>query len=468
MAAPNIETIVSLAKRRGFVFPASEIYGGLGSSWDYGSLGVELANNIKQSWWRWLVHERDDIEGLDSSIIQNRLVWKYSGHENTFSDPLVDCRKCKGRFRLDKLQDVACPNKSDSQPGQGPECDLTEAREFNLMFKTTVGAVSADDDPAALAYLRPETAQGIFVNFANVLNTSRRKLPFGIAQIGKAFRNEVTPGNFIFRTREFEQMEMEYFCREDEAAGFHQEFIDGFMEWFKSIGIKVENLKQYEQSKEELAHYAVRTVDILYRFFPERDDESKQFDELMGIANRTDFDLKTHSKKPEDAEGKRINPESTEDLSYFDPQTNERFYPHVIEPSCGVNRTILAVLMDAYTERVNDKGETRVILSLKPSLAPIKVAVLPLAKNKPEIVEKAKKLKKDLLPYMRTVYDDTGGIGKLYARQDEIGTPFCVTVDHETLEDNAVTVRDRDSWEQERVPIDSLREYLQTRLIERG
>ena len=468
MAAPNIETIVSLSKRRGFVFPASDIYGGLGSSWDYGSLGVELANNIKQSWWRWLVHERDDIEGLDSSIIQNRSVWKYSGHENTFSDPLVDCRKCKGRFRLDKLQDVTCPNHPGSQPGSGPECDLTEPREFNLMFKTTVGAVSADDDPSALAYLRPETAQGIFVNFANVLNTSRRKLPFGIAQIGKAFRNEVTPGNFIFRTREFEQMELEYFCREEEAAEFHQEFIDGFKEWFRSLGIKEENLKLYEQSKEELAHYAVRTVDILYRFFPERDDDSKQFDELMGIANRTDFDLKTHSKKPEDAEGKRINPDSTEDLSYFDPQTNERFYPHVIEPSCGVNRTILAVLMDAYTERVNDKGETRVILSLKPSLAPIKVAVLPLAKNKPEIVEKAKKLKKDLLPYMRTVYDDTGGIGKLYARQDEIGTPFCVTVDHESLEDNAVTVRDRDSWEQERVPIDSLREYLQTRLIERG
>jgi glycyl-tRNA synthetase len=468
MAAPNIETIVSLSKRRGFVFPASEIYGGLGSSWDYGSLGVELANNIKQSWWRWLVHERDDIEGLDSSIIQNRSVWKYSGHENTFSDPLVDCRKCKGRFRLDKLQDVICPNHPGSQPGNGPECDLTEPREFNLMFKTTVGAVSADDDPSALAYLRPETAQGIFINFANVLNTSRRKLPFGIAQIGKAFRNEVTPGNFIFRTREFEQMELEYFCREEEAAEFHQEFIDGFKEWFRSLGIKEENLKLYEQSKEELAHYAVRTVDILYRFFPERDDESKQFDELMGLANRTDFDLKTHSKKPEDAEGKRINSDSTEDLSYFDPQTNERFYPHVIEPSCGVNRTILAVLMDAYTERVNDKGETRVILSLKPSLAPIKVAVLPLAKNKPEIVEKAKKLKKDLLPYMRTVYDDTGGIGKLYARQDEIGTPFCVTVDHESLEDDAVTVRDRDSWEQERVPIDSLREYLQTRLIERG
>ncbi len=464
MSAPNIETIVSLSKRRGFVYPASDIYGGLGSSWDYGPLGVELANNIKQSWWRWLVHERDDIDGVDSSIIQNRLVWRYSGHENTFSDPLVDCRKCKGRFRLDKLQDVTCPEEQGCRPGEGKECDLTEAREFNLMFRTTVGAVSADDDPAALAYLRPETAQGIFINFANVLNTSRRKLPFGIAQIGKAFRNEVTPGNFIFRTREFEQMELEYFCRPEDAARIHQEFIDGFQQWFASIGLSADNLKLYEQGKDELAHYAERCVDILYRFFPERDDETKQFDELMGIANRTDFDLKTHSKKPENEEGKRINPDSTEDLSYFDPQTNERFYPFCIEPSCGVNRTLLAVLMDAYTERTNDKGETRVILQLKPELAPIKVAVLPLAKNKPEIVEKALALKKALLPSMRTVYDDTGGIGKLYARQDEIGTPFCVTVDHESLADDAVTVRNRDTWEQERVSVDQLKDYLRQRL----
>jgi glycyl-tRNA synthetase len=460
----NIETIVSLSKRRGFVFPASDIYGGLGSSWDYGSLGVELANNIKQSWWRWLVHERDDIEGLDSSIIQNRLTWKYSGHETTFSDPLVDCRTCKSRFREDKLQDVVCPKDSKSCAGSGKECDLTEARQFNLMFKTTVGATSADDDYLATAYLRPETAQGIFINFKNVLDTSRRKLPFGIAQIGKAFRNEVTPGNFIFRTREFEQMEMEYFCRPEDAPQIHQEFIDGFQTWFASLGIKPENLKLYEQNDKELAHYAVGTVDILYRFFPDREDDDAQFDELMGIANRTDFDLKTHSKKPEDAEGKRINQDSTEDLSYFDPTTNERFYPYVIEPAVGVNRTLLAVLMDAYSERTNDKGEVRVILKLKPELAPIKVAVLPLAKNKPEIVALAKQLKKDLLPTMRTVYDDTGGIGKLYARQDEIGTPFCVTVDHESLEDNAVTVRDRDTWEQERVKIADLKEYLQKRL----
>lgn len=464
MTAPNIETIVSLAKRRGFVFPASDIYGGLGSSWDYGSLGVELANNIKQSWWRWLVHERDDIEGLDSSIIQNRLVWKYSGHEATFSDPLVDCRACKGRFRLDKLQDVNCPKDNAHHAGSGKECDLTEPREFNLMFRTTVGAISSDEDESALAYLRPETAQGIFINFKHVLDTSRRKLPFGIAQIGKAFRNEVTPGNFIFRTREFEQMEMEYFCRPEDAPRIHQEFIDGFQKWFNSLGISSENLKLYEQTKEELAHYAERTVDILYRFFPERDDEEKQFDELMGIANRTDFDLKTHSKKPEDREGKRLNSDSTDDLSYFDPNTNERFYPYVIEPAVGVNRTLLAVLMDAYTEKMNEKGEVRVILKLKPELAPIKVAVLPLAKNKPEIVALAKQLKKDLLPTMRTVYDDTGGIGKLYARQDEIGTPFCVTVDHESLEDNAVTVRDRDTWEQERINISELKEYLLKRL----
>lgn len=462
MSAPNIETIVSLSKRRGFVYPASDIYGGLGSSWDYGPLGVELANNIKKSWWNWVVYERDDIEGVDSSIILNRNVWKYSGHETTFSDPLVDCRECKSRLRLDKLDvDPADGKAMCSNCGSK---NLTDSRAFNLMFRTTIGAVSADDDPTALAYLRPETAQGIFINFKNVLDTSRRKLPFGIAQIGKAFRNEVTPGNFIFRTREFEQMEIEYFCRPDDAPEVHQEWLDGFHEWIRSLGISDSNIKDYEQTKEELAHYSQRTVDILYRFFPEREDEAKQWDELMGIANRTDYDLRMHSKKPEDAEGKRINPDSTEDLSYFDPQTNERFYPYIIEPSTGVNRTLLAVLMDAYEERTNDKGEVRVILKLQPELAPIKVAVLPLAKNKPEIVEMARKIKKDLQPSMRSVYDDTGGIGKLYARQDEIGTPFCVTVDHESLEDNAVTVRNRDTWEQERIQADQLRAYLEGRL----
>ncbi len=461
MPSPNIETIVSLSKRRGFVFPASDIYGGLGSSWDYGQLGVELANNIKKSWWNWLVYERDDIEGIDSSIIQNRLVWQYSGHETTFSDPLVDCRDCNARLRQDKLEIDADGKHICSNCGKK---NLTDPKDFNLMFRTTVGAASADDDPMALAYLRPETAQGIFINFKNVLDTSRRKLPFGIAQIGKAFRNEVTPGNFIFRTREFEQMEMEYFCRAEDAPRLHQEWIDGFQKWLGTLGIMSENLSLYEQQPHELAHYAERTVDIMYRFFPEREDEEKQWDELMGIANRKDFDLKAHSKKPEDAEGKRINPDSTEDLSYFDPATNERFYPYVIEPAIGVNRTLLAVMMDAYTEKINDKGEVRVILKLKPELAPIKVAVLPLAKNKPELVEMARNIKRDLQPSMRSVYDDTGGIGKLYARQDEIGTPFCVTVDHDSLEDNAVTVRDRDTWEQERVSIDSLKDYLQKRL----
>jgi glycyl-tRNA synthetase len=463
MSAPNIDTIVSLSKRRGFVFPASDIYGGLGSSWDYGPLGVELANNIKRSWWNWLVYERDDVEGLDSSIIQNRLVWKYSGHEQTFHDPLVDCRQCKKRFRLDKLDEAQCPLHTEVHPGESPDCSLTEAREFNLMFRTTLGAVSSDDDPTALAYLRPETAQGIFTNFANVLNTSRRKIPFGIAQIGKAFRNEITPGNFIFRTLEFEQMELEYFCKPDEAPQIFETLLDGYTQWIENIGISRDNLYFYEVEPEKLAHYSKRTVDVMYRFFPERTDKG-QWDELMGIANRTDFDLRSHSKKPEDEEGRRINADSTEDLSYFDPQTNERFYPYVIEPSIGVNRTLLAVMMDAYSEKTNEKGETRVILKLTPEMAPIKVAVLPLAKNKPEIVEMARKLKHDLQPSMRAVYDDTGGIGKLYARQDEIGTPFCVTVDHQSLEDNAVTVRDRDTWDQQRVSIEQIRDYLQKRL----
>ncbi|HJU54461.1 MAG TPA: glycine--tRNA ligase [Pyrinomonadaceae bacterium] len=470
MSAPNIETIVSLAKRRGFVFPSSEIYGGLGSAWDYGPLGVELSNNVKQAWWRWMVHERDDMEGIDSSIVLNRLVWKYSGHEDTFSDPLVDCRECKSRLRADKLElpagggDIA--GLIRERRLKCPVCgstDLTEPRPFNLMFQTRIGAV-AEDDPASLAYLRPETAQGIFINYLNVQQSMRRKLPFGIAQIGKSFRNEVTPGNFIFRTREFEQMEMEYFVRPGEDEELHQYWIDACLEWFLSVGISRDNLRLYEQPKEELAHYAKRTVDIQYRFFPERGEEERQWDELMGIANRTDFDLKAHSNKPADEEGKRLNADSTEDLSYFDEATKRRFYPYVIEPAAGVNRTMLAALMDAYTEKTTDKGETRVVLKLHPELAPVKVAVLPLAKNKPEIVSMARGVKKDLQHSMRAVYDDTGGIGKLYARQDEIGTPFCVTVDHQSLEDEAVTVRDRDTWEQERVKVVDLQGHLKKRL----
>ncbi len=474
MSAPNIETIVSLAKRRGFVFPSSEIYGGLGSAWDYGSLGTELCNNVKRAWWRAMVYERDDMEGLDSSIILNRLVWKYSGHEETFSDPLVDCRKCGMRWRADKLEipdNIFVDDHGQvivKQRGfRCPNCeseDLTEPRPFNLMFRTQLGAAALEDDESALAYLRPETAQGIFINFLNVQQTMRRKLPFGIAQIGKSFRNEVTPGNFIFRTREFEQMEMEYFVRPGEDEESHQYWIDNCLNWYLDLGLSNENLRLYEQPAEELAHYAKRTVDIHYRYFPEREDVEKQWDELMGIANRTDFDLKAHSKKPEDAEGKRINTDSTEDLSYFDEATKERFYPFVIEPAAGVNRSVLAFLMDAYTEKINDKGEKRVVLKLHPELAPIKAAILPLAKNKPEIVGMAKAIKRSLQPTLRAVYDDTGGIGKLYARQDEIGTPFCITVDHQSLEDEAVTVRDRDTWEQERVKVADLPEHLLRRL----
>jgi glycyl-tRNA synthetase len=476
--APNIDTIVSLAKRRGFVFPSSELYGGLGSAWDYGPLGVELCNNVKQSWWRWLVYERDDIEGIDSSIILNRLVWQYSGHEATFHDPLVDCRECKSRMRADKLEGYF--------PEDGPqtgfdanariraglvkcaECgstNLTDERYFNMMFRTTLGAAADENDPAALAYLRPETAQGIFINFLNVQTTMRRKIPFGIAQVGKSFRNEITPGNFILRTREFEQMEMEYFVKPDaEHFKLVDEWVTLYLEWFKGLGIDAANLQLKEVPAEELAHYSKRTVDIMYRYFPERSEEERQWEELMGIAYRTDFDLRSHSSKPTDEEGKRVNPDSTEDLSYFDESTKQRFYPHVIEPAAGVNRTVLAVLMDAYSEKTNDKGETRVILKLSPQLAPIKAAILPLAKNKPEIVGMAKAIKRSLQPVLRAVYDDTGGIGKLYARQDEIGTPFCVTVDHQSLEDEAVTVRDRDTWEQERVKVSDLAEHLQKRL----
>ena len=469
MSAPNIETIVSLAKRRGFVFPSSEVYGGLGSAWDYGPLGVELCNNVKQAWWRWMVHERDDVEGLDSSIVLHRLVWKYSGHEQTFNDLLVDCRKCKNRFRTDKLTDTVGGFEAGAVISSDIKCplcganDWTETRPFNTMLQTRLGAV-AEDDPQAVAYLRPETAQGIFINFLNVQTTMRRKLPFGIAQLGKAFRNEVTPGNFILRTREFEQMELEYFVKPGEDDEAFQFWVDAYVDWYTSLGVSRGNLYLHEVPKIELAHYSRRTVDIYYRFFPERDDEKKQFEELMGIANRTDFDLRAHSKNPLDEEGKRLNPDSTEDLSYFDEATKQRFYPYVIEPSAGVNRSVLALLMEAYSERTNDKGETRVVLKLHPELAPIKAAVLPLAKNKPEIVGMAKAVKRGLQPTLRAVYDDTGGIGKLYARQDEIGTPFCVTVDHQSLEDEAVTVRDRDTWEQERVKVSELSEHLQRNL----
>ncbi|HKG23242.1 MAG TPA: glycine--tRNA ligase [Blastocatellia bacterium] len=462
----DIETIASLAKRRGFVFQSSEVYGGLGSVWDYGPLGVELKNNVKRAWWRAVVYERDDMVGLDSGLLMNRLVWKYSGHEETFSDPLVDCRKCKTRLRADKIEDGKCPVCGST--------DLTEPRQFNLMFKTTVGPV---EDESGLAYLRPETAQGIFVNFKNVLDSMNRKLPFGIAQVGKSFRNEITPGNFIFRTREFEQMEIEYFVKPPEILKpgeptdeeWHDRWIEDRFNWYLSLGMRAENLRKYEQPKEELAHYAKRTVDLQYRFFPDRSDEEKQWDELEGIANRTDFDLKAHSRKPVDAEGKRINPDSTADLTYFDHESNKHVVPYVIEPSAGVDRSILAFLMDAYHEEEVNDGK-RVVLRLHPDLAPIKVAVLPLAKNKEGIVRMAKEIKSRLQRggSIRAVYDDTAGIGKLYRRQDEVGTPVCLTVDHQSLEDDQVTIRDRDSMQQERVPVAEIEAIISKKLGRTG
>jgi glycyl-tRNA synthetase len=451
-----------LAKRRGFAFQSSEIYGGLGSVWDYGPLGVELRNNIMRAWWRSVVYDRDDMVGLDAGILMNRLVWNYSGHEATFSDPLVDCRKCKSRLRADKLEGDRCPVCGAT--------DLTEPRQFNLMFRTTVGPV---EDESGLAYLRPETAQGIFVNFKNVLDSTNRKLPFGIAQIGKAFRNEITPGNFIFRNREFEQMEIEYFVKppqilkpgEMDDEQIHERWIEDRFNWYISLGIRPDNLRKYEQPRAELAHYAKRTVDLQYRFFPEREDEEKQWDELEGIANRTDFDLKAHSRKAVDEEGKRINPDSTADLTYFDHETNQHVFPYVIEPSAGVGRSLLAFMMDAYHEE-EVRGEKRVVLRLHRDLAPIKAAVLPLAKNKEGIVNLAKEIKSRLqrTRIIRAVYDDTAGIGKLYRRQDEVGTPLCITVDHQSLEDNQVTIRDRDTMEQERVPIAEIEKIIGVKL----
>lgn len=454
----DLEKIISLCKRRGFIFQSSEQYGGLQGTWDYGPLGVELKNNVKRAWWRRNVYERDDMEGIDCAVLMNRLVFKYSGHEETFADPMVDCRKCQKRFRADHVD-------PDEKCAKGDTHDLTEPRPFNLMFKTTVGPVADENN---IAYLRPETAQGIFINFKNVLDSTNRKLPFGIAQIGKAYRNEITPRNFIFRVREFEQMEIEFFVKPGSDEEWHQKWIDERFNWYVDLGIKPENLKLYEQKPEELAHYAKSTVDILYKFFPEREDEERQFDEVEGVANRTDFDLSGHTKggKLVLADGTEIaNTHAVNRLTYFDHETNSHIIPYVVEPSAGVDRATLAFLMDSYQEE-EVKGGKRVVLKLHPELAPIKVAILPLKKNHDGIRSTAIKIKGDLMKKSgwRTVYDDTGGIGKLYRRQDEIGTPFCVTVDFDTLEDNTVTVRARDSMEQERVKIDELQQYLATRL----
>ncbi len=441
-----MEEIVSLCKQRGFVFQSSEIYGGFASVWDYGPLGVELKRNVKEAWWNAVVRQRDDMVGLDSSILMAPIVWKASGHLATFSDPLVDCKKCNARFRADHVDlSAPCPNC-------GAVDSFTPPREFNLMFKTSVGPVEKEDG-SNITYLRPETAQGIFVNFNNVLTTSRKKLPFGIAQVGKAFRNEITPGNFTFRTREFEQMEIEYFCHPQDAPRIHQEWIAARYQWYLDLGIKPENLSLRPHDKDELAHYAqsaesTGTTDIEYQF-PFMDEPA----ELEGIANRADFDLKAHTEM------------SGQKLSYFDPQTGEHVVPYVIEPSAGADRATLAFLVDAYNVEELPDGKTRTVLKFHPKIAPIKVAVLPLAKNKAPIVEAAKKLKGQLAKRMAAQYDDSGSIGRLYRKQDEIGTPYCVTVDFETIEkDQAVTVRDRDTMEQERVGLDRVESYLRDKL----
>jgi len=442
----SMDKIVSLCKRRGFIFQNSEIYGGLGSTWDYGPLGVELKRNLKDAWWKSVVYERDDIEGLDAAILMHSKVWEASGHIKGFFDLLVDCKECKKRFKTEeltergkkKLESAKCPNCGKSS--------FTQERPFNLMFKTFVGPL---EDDGSQAYLRPETAQGIFVNFNNVLNSSRKKLPFGIAQIGKAFRNEVTTGNFTFRSREFEQMEIEYFVHPKQAEKAYKSWVKERLTWYTSLGINSKNLKVREHKKDELAHYARACSDIEYKF-------PFGWSELEGIANRTDFDLTQHTKH------------SGKDLNYFDQDTKAKITPFVIEPSGGVDRTALAFLVDAYhEEEVNQRK--RVVLKLHKALAPIKVAILPLLKNRPEIVKLAKTILQSLRGSLssfggRVVYDDTAAIGKLYRRQDEIGTIFCVTVDVDSLEDKQVTVRDRDSMEQIRIPIDKLKAHLTEKL----
>jgi len=429
-----MEKIVSLCKRRGFIFLSSDIYGGLANTFDYGPYGVELKNNVKKVWWKAIVYERDDICGMDASILMHPKVWEASGHIESFFDLMSDCKSCKKRFKVVDLKDRdICPECGGS---------LIEPKPFNLMFKTQYGPV---EDSASVIYLRPETAQGMFVNFSNVLDTIHPKLPFGLAQIGKAFRNEITVGNFIFRMREFEQMEIEYFVLPSEADKFYEHWVEERFSWYIKLGIKRENLRKRPHSKEELAHYALACTDIEYNF-------PFGWCELEGIANRTDFDLKKHTEF------------SGKDLRYLDKITGERFYPYIIEPSGGIDRSVLAFLVDAYSEE-KVKGETRVVLKLHKDLAPVKIAVFPLLKNRPEIVELAKKVAGDLKRYFVLDYDDTAAIGKLYRRQDEIGTPFCLTVDVKSLEDKKVTVRDRDTMLQERVGIDNLKNYLIEKLM---
>jgi len=427
----TMEKIVSLCQRRGFIFPSSEIYGGLSSCWDYGPLGVELKRNIKEAWWQALVRERDDIVGLDASIMMHPKTWEASGHIKGFTDPLVECKSCHLRWRADELKDTRCPSCGG---------ELTEPRMFNLMFKTFMGPV---EEEASTIYLRPETAQGIFVNFENVLNTTRKRLPFGIAQMGKAFRNEITTGNFIFRSREFEQMELEFFIKPGTDDEWFNYWVEERLKWYTKLGIKKGNLRLHEHAKEALAHYALSCTDIDYQF-------PMGWAELEGIANRGDFDLVQHST----FSGKNLN--------YFDEESKQHIIPHIIEPSGGVDRAALAFLCDAYDEDIAE-GELRVILHLHPTLAPIKVAVLPLSR-KEKLAELAKKIYADLRQCWIATYDDAQSIGRRYRRQDEIGTPFCVTVDFQSLEDEQVTIRDRDSLKQIRVPISELKNTLAAKL----
>ncbi len=437
----TMDKIVALCKRRGFIFPSSEIYGGLGSTYDFGHYGVLLKTNVKNEWWRSLLQQRDDVVALDSAILQHPRVWEASGHVGGFSDPLVDCKSCGQRFRADHLDQLACPKKPSKQPGEGPDCDLTEARAFNLMFETTVGPVK---DSGSVAYLRPETAQGIFINFKNVLQFSRKKPPFGIAQVGKSFRNEITPGNFIFRTREFEQMEMEFFVPPAEAGKWFEYWAGERQSWYTKLGIRPDQLRLRAHEADELSHYSSNTSDIEYLF-------PIGWSELEGIADRGDFDLTQHAEF------------SGEKLEYFDQASGERYVPHVIEPAAGADRATLAFLVDAYDEEELD-GETRTVLRLHPRLAPVKVAILPLVKKdgQPELAREAFEALRGL---MTTEYDEGGSIGKRYRRQDEIGTPWCVTVDHRSIEDRTVTLRERDSLEQSRVSIDELPALLSGRLV---
>jgi len=457
-ATSKLDNVIALAKRRGFVFQSGEIYGGSRSAWDYGPLGVELKENIKRQWWRRMVQSRADVVGLDSAVILPKAVWEASGHVEVFSDPLVECLSCHKRYRADHLleefeekkgrapenglADIACPHCGDKGK-------FTEPRAFSGLLKTYLGPV---DDEAGLHYLRPETAQGIFVNFNNVVSTARMKPPFGIAQIGKSFRNEITPGNFIFRTREFEQMEMEFFVKPGEDEEWHQYWIDERFAWYTELGINPENLRLYEHPKDKLSHYSKRTVDIEYRF----GFSSGEFGELEGVANRTDFDLSTHSKH------------SGADLSFFDQAVDERWTPYVIEPAAGLTRSLMAFLVDSYyeDEAPNSKGgvDTRTVLRLDRRLAPIKVAILPLSRNE-QLSPLAQKVADDLRQYWNVEFDDAGAIGRRYRRNDEIGTPFAVTVDFESLEDNAVTIRERDTMSQERVSLDKLRDYLSAALV---